>query len=48
MAAFVRHDSLAGARFGNGPLARSRDCFACGVAVSWIVGESSIRVRVDD
>lgn len=46
--AFVRYDSLAGAVFEDSPLVRSRDYFAGGVAVSWIFGESSSRVRVDE
>jgi outer membrane protein len=46
--AFVRYDSLAGARFEDSPLVRSKDYFAGGVAVSWIFGESSTRVHVDE
>lgn len=45
---FVRYDNLAGARFEDSPLVRSQDYFAGGVAVSWILGESSTRVRVDE
>lgn len=46
--AFVRYDNLAGASFEDSPLVRSQDYFAGGVAVSWIFGESSTRVRADD
>lgn len=46
--AFVRYDNLAGASFEDSPLVRSQDYFAGGVAVSWIFGESSTRVRVDE
>lgn len=46
--AFVRYDSLRGARFESSPLVRTRDYFAAGVAVSWILGESSERVAAHD
>lgn len=46
--AFVRYDNLAGASFEDSPLVRSQNYFAGGVAVSWIFGESSTRVRVDE
>ena len=46
--AFVRYDNLAGASFEDSPLVRSQDYLAGGVAVSWIFGESSTRVRIDD
>lgn len=46
--AFARYDNLAGARFADSPLVRTRNYFAAGVAVSWILGESSTRVTVDD
>jgi outer membrane scaffolding protein for murein synthesis (MipA/OmpV family) len=46
--AFVRYDNLAGARFEDSPLVRTRNYLAGGVAVSWIFGESATRVRVDD
>ena len=46
--AFVRYDNLTGASFENSPLLRSRDYFAGGFAVSWILGESSKRVPLDD
>ncbi|HMW18101.1 MAG TPA: MipA/OmpV family protein [Accumulibacter sp.] len=45
---FVRYDNLAGARFVDSPLVRQKDYWAAGVAVTWIFGESSTRVRVDD
>lgn len=45
---FVRYDNLSGARFADSPLVRQKDYWAAGVAVTWIFGESSTRVRVDD
>lgn len=46
--AFLRHDHLGGARFANSPLVRTRNYLAAGVAVSWILGESTTRVVVDE
>ena len=46
--AFVRYDSLVGASFADSPLVRSKDYFAGGVAISWILGESSTRVVLDE
>ncbi len=46
--AFVRYDNLSGAVFDDSPLLRQKDYFAGGIAVSWILGESSTRVKVDD
>lgn len=46
--AFARYDNLSGARFADSPLVRDKHYFAGGVAVTWILGESATRVRVDD
>jgi MipA family protein len=46
--AFLRYDSLRGAAFEHSPLVRTRNYVAGGVAVSWVLGESSERVRVDE
>lgn len=46
--AFLRYDHLGGARFEDSPLVRTRHYWAGGVAVSWVFGESSTRVIVDD
>lgn len=46
--AFLRYDNLRGARFTDSPLVRTRHYWAGGVAVSWILGQSSTRVVVDD
>ena len=46
--AFVRYDNLNGARFENSPLVRQKDYVAGGIAITWILGESSTRVQVDD
>ncbi len=45
---FVRYDTLAGAVFEDSPLVTSRNYFAAGVAVTWIFGESSVRVQADE
>lgn len=45
---FVRYDNLSGATFEDSPLVRKKDYFAAGVAITWILGESSTRVMVDD
>jgi MipA family protein len=42
--AFMRYDNLSGASFEDSPLVRTRNYFAAGVAISWILGESSERV----
>jgi len=46
--AFVRYDTLAGATFVDSPLVTSRHYLAAGVAVTWILGESSQRVSADE
>ena len=46
--AFLRYDSLRGAAFEASPLVRTRNYVAGGVAVSWVLGESSERVPVDE
>lgn len=45
---FVRYDNLSGATFENSPLVRQKDYFAAGIAITWILGESSTRVQVND
>jgi outer membrane protein len=45
---FVRYDSLRGAAFEPSPLVTSKNYFAAGLAISWIVGESSERVPVTE
>ena len=46
--AFVRYDTLAGASFIDSPLVARKHFAAAGIAVSWVLGESTTRVRVDD
>lgn len=46
--AFVRYDSLRSAVFEDSPLVAKRSFAAAGVAVSWVLGESSTRVQVGD
>jgi outer membrane scaffolding protein for murein synthesis (MipA/OmpV family) len=43
---FARWDTLDGAVFADSPLVKSRQYFAGGVAVAWIVGESTTKVEV--
>lgn len=45
---FARYDSLAGASFEASPLVRQKDYFAGGIAITWILAESSTRVMADD
>jgi MipA family protein len=45
---FVRYDNLSGATFEDSPLVRQKDYVAAGIAVTWVFGESSTRVKVDD
>jgi|JI6StandDraft_1071083.scaffolds.fasta_scaffold87004_2 outer membrane protein len=45
---FVRYDNLGGAVFEDSPLVRQKDYFAAGFAITWVIGESSTRVMVDD
>lgn len=45
---FVRYDNLSGAVFEDSPLVRQKDYFAAGLAISWIISESSTRVMVND
>jgi MipA family protein len=45
---FVRYDTLSGAVFGDSPLVKRNNYLAGGVAVAWILGESSRLVDVTD
>jgi outer membrane scaffolding protein for murein synthesis (MipA/OmpV family) len=45
---FLRYDNLSGATFEDSPLVRQKDYFAGGVAITWVLGESSTRVQVND
>jgi outer membrane scaffolding protein for murein synthesis (MipA/OmpV family) len=45
---FVRYDNLSGATFEDSPLVRKKDYVAAGIAITWVFGESSTRVKVDD
>jgi len=45
---FARYDNLSGATFEDSPLVRKKDYVAAGIAITWILGESSTRVMVDD
>jgi MipA family protein len=46
--AFLRYDTLAGARFEESPLVRTRNYFAAGFGLSWILGESKTKVEVPE
>ena len=46
--AFVRADSLAGARFADSPLVRRQNNLTFGLAMSWVLAESSERVPGND
>ena len=48
LGAFVRFDDLQGASFAASPLMRTQQYFAVGVALSWMLGESSTRVMTND
>ncbi len=48
LGAFLRYGNLSGARFEDSPLVVQKDTLGAGVALSWIFGESSTRVMVDD
>ena len=48
LGSFVRYDNLNGATFADSPLVRQKDYFAAGIAITWILGESSTRVMVND
>jgi hypothetical protein len=45
---FVRYDNLSGASFSDSPLVLRNSYFAAGIALAWILGESSTRVFMDD
>jgi len=48
LGAFVRWDSLEGAAFADSPLVRRENYFAAGVAIAWILKESSTLVEADE
>jgi outer membrane scaffolding protein for murein synthesis (MipA/OmpV family) len=45
---FLRYDTLRGAAFEASPLVTSKNYFAAGIAISWIVGESKEHVPVTE
>ena len=45
---FLRYDNLSGATFANSPLLKQTNYFAAGLAITWVLGESSTRVQVND
>ena len=45
---FLRYDTLRGAVFGDSPLVRRNSYLAGGIAMAWIIGESSRMVDVTD
>jgi outer membrane scaffolding protein for murein synthesis (MipA/OmpV family) len=44
---FVRYDNVRGAVFENSPLVTQKSGFAGGIAISWILGQSSEKVMVN-
>jgi len=46
--AYVRHDSLAGATFEASPLVKTREYWAGGVGVAWMISHSSQLVDADE
>jgi hypothetical protein len=44
---FVRYDDVRGAVFENSPLVTQKSGFSGGVAISWVLGQSSQMVKVD-
>ncbi|MDP2238783.1 MAG: MipA/OmpV family protein [Burkholderiales bacterium] len=44
---FLRYDTLSGAVFGDSPLVRRSNYLAGGIAIAWIIGESSRMVDVN-
>lgn len=46
--AFARYDTLRGAEFEQSPLVTSKRYAAAGIGISWILGESSRRVTVNE
>lgn len=48
LGAYLRGDSIAGARFEASPLVRQRQTLSAGLAVSWVFAVSDERVPVDD
>jgi hypothetical protein len=46
--AFLRYDNLSGARFAASPLVRTKNYVAAGVAISWVLDQSSTLVPVDE
>ncbi|QCB45015.1 MipA/OmpV family protein [Hydrogenophaga sp. PAMC20947] len=46
--AFLRYDNLSGATFASSPLVRTKNYVAAGVAISWVLGQSSTRVMADE
>jgi len=45
---FARYDMLRGAEFEDSPLVTSKRYFAAGIGISWILGQSSRRVPVNE
>ena len=48
VAGFARYDTLSGAVFSDSPLVKRNNYLAGGVAIAWIIGESSRMVDVTD
>ena len=46
--AFLRYDNLSGATFAASPLVRTKNYVAAGVAISWVLDQSSTLVAADE
>lgn len=46
--AFIRYDTLEGARFRDSPLVRQHDALAAGLGISWVFGQSARQVDAID
>ncbi|MEO8136192.1 MAG: MipA/OmpV family protein [Betaproteobacteria bacterium] len=45
---FVRYDTLAGAVYGDSPLVKQKNYVAGGIAIAWVLGESSRKVDANE
>lgn len=44
---FLRYDNLAGAVFHDSPLVKKHSAFSAGIAIAWVLAESSVQVSED-
>ena len=46
--AYLRHDTLSGAAFADSPLVRTKNYWAAGLGISWMIHRSSTMVEIPD